>query len=227
MATTPSRVPNPRSASSAFVRLFTSRPDETSRTTAAATCAPTSTRRSRAPPRPSDPRVEPALSDRADDEPEACSAGASPNNRLLAIEMTAMNAIVRTSTDVSRSCACSAGKNDGSTSDVQSASSRPQTPPPIPSTRLSVSSCRTTRKSARAECQPHGHLAIAGDGSRHEQAGNVGAGDHEHQPDGRHEDRAHRCDHRPEVGWQAGMPQGDHRPRLGRCRERATVRLGI
>ena len=44
----------------------------------------------------------------------------------------------------SSSCACSAGKNDGRTSEVHNATSSPSAPPAMPRIRLSVSICRTS-----------------------------------------------------------------------------------
>ena len=65
------------------------------------------------------------------------------------------------------------------------------------STRLSVSSWRSTLQAAGAEGRAHGHLALARFRAREQQVGDVGAGDEQQEADGTEEqpDRAaHRTD---------------------------------
>ena len=92
--------------------------------------------------------------------------------------------------DVSSSAACSAGKNDGSTSVVHAAINMPAPPAANASTAVSVSSWREQPRGAGAERAPDRDLPCAGRRPREEQAGDVGAGEDEHQPDAAHQDTA-------------------------------------
>ena len=60
----------------------------------------------------------------------------------------------------------------------------PMTPPVSASIMFSRTSCRTMRATARAKCGPHGRLARAAAGTRHQQAREVDA-EHEQHRSGR------------------------------------------
>ena len=65
----------------------------------------------------------------------------------------------------------------------------PSAPPIAASSRLSVSSWRTSRAARRAERQPHRHLLLPRRRARQQQVGDVGADDQQHQRDDDAEDR--------------------------------------
>ena len=75
----------------------------------------------------------------------------------------------------------------------------PATPPSAPSTRLSVSSCATSRPRLAPSATANGHLFLASRASREQQVGEIGAGDQQHQHDGaeRDIDRLAQGDRRP------------------------------
>ena len=152
--------------------------------------------------------------------------GCEPEQQAAAIDTIAMKATVPVSTDVSSRLACSAGKNDGSTSDVQSASRRPQAPPPMPRSGLSVSSWRTRRDRPAPSASRTAisrSRAIARETRR---PATFAQAMTRTSPTAPSESRQ-GCNHRLEIWRQSGMAQRDHRPRLGRRGQRAAVRLRI
>ena len=87
--------------------------------------------------------------------------------------------------------------------------------PPVPdSSRLSVSSCRTSRAPRRAHRQPHRHLAVPRRRARQQQVGDVRAHDQQQQDDDHAENRRRSC-------------RGASRGRRCRARPAATSSSGI
>ncbi len=184
----------PTSARCEAPRLRSSSPATTSSTAVSATCATTrpSRRAQRRPPTRAagaSPRRSPTRSGR-----DALSAG----SRLASMPVTAAMASVKVSTRASsrRSSATSTGSGSSMASSARMSAHAHATEaaaPSTPSTRPSTSSCCDQPAAAGAHRQPHADLAAPRRGARQQHAGDVGAGDEQHQADDGHQaGRAHR-----------------------------------
>ena len=143
MPVSTSRARKPLSMFCSVIKVRSSRPAPQSTSTAAATCTDTRPLRSQPPRRVILPSADTASARRPRVD---CQAGARPNRTPTANAVSAHTAATRPSNDNETAL----GNTPGGTNDGAAASSAAVTPtattPPIDaSTRLSVSSCATTR----------------------------------------------------------------------------------
>ena len=114
---------------------------------------------------------------------ETCRAGASPKTIPVRSETPRVKASTQPSTPMFSMRGRPPGTAASTACVPQRAMASPAMPPASANTTLSVSSWRTTRPRAGAECDADGDLLLAPGEAGQQQVRHVGAGDEEHEAD--------------------------------------------
>ena len=179
----------------AFVRLRASRAADTSSTEATAIWRTTSTFRRRDARRASPAAAGVAAQCARGGRPEAVERRRETEHQSAEAARRDVNMMTGASTPASSNARLLRREDTTAARRRSTARTiRPSAPPAPPSTRLSVSICRTMRAAARAERQTHRDLPAPRRGARQQQPGDVRAGDQQHERHRRHQDRANHRD---------------------------------